>query len=393
MKVLHVIPSIAESSGGPAQAIIPMCRALRASGVDVLLATTDADLDIAPANTVVNHQQIPTIFFNSQLGRSFKFSRPMSLWLRGNVRQFDLVHIHAVFNHSCVAAARACRRSGVPYIIRPLGTLDSWGMNQKRLRKRVFWKLVGEKMLRGAISVHYTSSAEQSNVENTFGLNNGRVIPLAIEQEFPSTSEQECVEIPQINGHPYVLVLSRLHPKKGLDVLIDAFHNVTAGTDFHDWRLLIAGNGPQDYVRLLHNQVHKAGAERTIFFTGWLSGEEKWRALTKASLLALPSYQENFGMCVVEALICGVPVLVSPHVNLAQDIERAGAGWVADVDRDRIENALREAFASEQERNRRGVAGKLFSQQFSADNLATELIRLYSVVSATYVNEHRTVTC
>ena len=373
-----------------------MCRALRARGVDVLLATTDADVvNVPPRNTVVDYEDIPAIFFQSQLGQSFKFSRPMSLWLSNHVQQFDLIHIHAVFNHACVVAARACHKIGVPYIIRPLGTLDSWSLSQKKWRKQVFWKLVGDKMLRDAMFVHYTTVAEQSNVEATFGLKNGRVIPLAIEQECRSIAhpnEQVDPVIPEINGHPYVLVLSRLHPKKGLDVLIDAFLNVIARSDFQNWRLVIAGDGQADYVQLLRNQTRTLGAENKVFFCGWLNGEEKWRALTKASLLALPSYQENFGLCVIEALICGVPVLVSPHVNLARDIERAGAGWVAAVERGRIEKALQEVFTNEVERSRRGTAGKLFSQQFSLNRLATELIQLYSLVTSDF-NEHRTVTC
>jgi glycosyltransferase involved in cell wall biosynthesis len=371
-----------------------MCRALKAGGIDVLLATTDADLDDAPPrNTIVDYQQIPSIFFQSQLGQSFKFSRTMSLWLRDHVRQFDLIHIHAVFNHSCVAAARACQKGGVPYIIRPLGTLESWSMKQKKLRKQVFWKIVGEKMLRGATSVHYTTAAEQTAVEQTYDLKNGKVIPLGVESEWPTVSQtnsQSSPLVPDIkNGYPYVLVLSRLHPKKGLDVLIDAFLNVIADDNLQAWRLLIAGDGPRDYVRQLQDQVKRARASKRVLFPGWLNGEQKWHALTNAALLALPSYQENFGICVVEALTCGVPVVVSEHVNLADEIDRAGAGWVTAVDCESIENALRNALANEEERRRRGLAGKLLSKQFSVETMATELIRLYS--SVTFTNEHNTV--
>ena len=121
MRVLHVIPSVSANSGGPAQAIFPMCRSLKSQGIDVLLATSDAGISDAPLpETVVSYNDVPTIFFHSQLGRSFKFSKPMSSWLKASIQDFDLVHIHAVFNHACVAASRACVATGIPYVIRPL---------------------------------------------------------------------------------------------------------------------------------------------------------------------------------------------------------------------------------------------------------------------------------
>ena len=393
MRVLHVIPSVSANSGGPAQAIFPMCRSLKSQGIDVLLATSDANISDAPLREkVVTYNDVPTIFFHSQLGRSFKFSKPMSNWLKASVTEFDLVHIHAVFNHACVAASRACLANAVPYVIRPLGTLEPWSLKQKPFRKRVFWRLRGEEMLRGAVAVHYTTSTEQRSVEHQFKLNNGIVIPLGIESEArEKMSDKSGAQ--ELNGNPYVQVLSRLHPKKALDVLIDAFVDATADPELHKWRLLIAGEGDPDYVRSLRDLVQQADRRQQIVFSGWLTGEAKWNALTKASLLALPSYQENFGLCVLEALTCGVPVLVSRHVNLADDVERAGAGWVSDVDTRQLAAALRSALRDPGERQRRGVAGKSLSRQFTAERMGAELIRLYSTISLSHANEYSTATC
>src|SRR6185295_10295800 len=208
MRVLHVIPSISERSGGPATAIIPMCRALMQQGIEVLLVTTDAGLT---EKKVAEYKGVPAKLFPSEFGESFKYSRPLASWLTANIREFDLVHVHAVFNHSSVAAARACRRAGVPYVIRPLGTLDPWSMSQKSLRKRVFWQVAGKGMLQAAAAVHYTSEGEKLSTERLTGLNHGRVVPLGIETTSTATRDKQS----------YVLVLSRLHPKKGLDVLIE----------------------------------------------------------------------------------------------------------------------------------------------------------------------------
>ena len=377
MRVLHVIPSVAERSGGPATAIVPMCRALQQQGVDVLLVTTDAGMD--HQKNVAEYKGIPAMLFPTQLGESFKYSRPLSSWLHSNINSFDLAHIHAVFNHSSVAAAHVCRKASVPYVVRPLGTLEPWSMTQKSLRKRVFWQVSGKKMLRRAAAVHYTTETEKLSTERLLGLNHGKVIALGIETNSASSTTRDHLDhhFSSLANEPYALVLSRLHHKKGLDVLIDAFLSLVQVQKFAHWRLVIAGDGPADYVLKLKGI---AGSTDRIFFTGWLDGEKKNAVLSGASLLVLPSFQENFGLCVLEALSHSVPVLVSPHVNLAQEIVLANAGWIATVDKDALVSRLAEALGDEEERTRRGQAGKRLSQKYSWDSTAKSLMDLYNQV-------------
>ena len=319
--------------------------------------------------------------FPTQLGESFKYSRPLASWLNSNIHQFDVAHIHAVFNHSSVAAAHMCRKAGVPYVVRPLGTLEPWSMTQKSLRKRVFWQVAGKGMLRRAAAVHYTTEAEKLSTERLLGLNHGKVIALGIESNSATLSAPSQLShyFPALASEPYVLVLSRLHPKKGLDVLIDAFLSLVQIEKFAHWRLVIAGDGPMDYVlrlkRIAGSQTDK------IVFTGWLDGPEKDAVLSSASLLVLPSHQENFGLCVMEALSHSVPVLVSPHVNLAEEIVLANAGWIATVDKDALISRLAEALGDDEERARRGHAGKQLSQKYSWDSAAKTLVELYMEVT------------
>lgn len=364
MKVLHVIPSIDERSGGPATAIIPMCRALMQHGIEVLLASTDAGL---AEKNAVEYKGVPAKLFPSEFGESFKYSRPLASWLTANIRKFDLAHVHAVFNHSSVAAARACRRAGVPYVIRPLGTLDPWSMSQKSLRKRLFWRVAGKEMLQAAAAVHYTSEAEKLSTERVTGLNHGSVVPLGV--EVTSAAPREKL--------PYVLVLSRLHPKKGIDVLIDAFLSLVQSQQFSDWRLVLAGDGPPEYVAKLKS---KASECEQIVFPGWVDGEQKEALLSCASLLALPSHQENFGLCVMEAMSHAVPVLVSPGVNLAPEIVTANAGWVAAIEKEALTAKLAEAVSDEAERAKRGRAGQQLSLQYSWENATKSLAQLYQQV-------------
>src|SRR5215213_345035 len=379
MRVLHVIPSVAEQSGGPATAIVPMCRALQQQGIEVLLVTTNAGLDHVETtkDEVSDYKGVPAMFFPSQLGESFKYSRPLSSWLRSNIRQFGVAHIHAVFNHSSVATAHVCRKVGVPYVVRPLGTLDPWSVRQKSLRKRVFWQVSGKGMLRHAAAIHYTTEAEKLATEKLFGLNHGKVIGLGIDAKSPTSPAKDKLahHFPLLAQEPYVLVLSRLHPKKGLDVLIAAFLSLLKDEKFAPLRLVIAGDGPSDYVSKL-KQSAAAHAEK-IVFTGWLDGERKDAVLSGASLLVLPSHQENFGLCVIEALSHSVPVLVSPHVNLAEEIVLANAGWIATVDKEALTARLAEALGDKDELVRRGRAGRVLSQKYSWDSTATSLADLY----------------
>jgi len=381
MKVLHVIPSVEERSGGPATAIVPMCRALMRESIEVLLITTNAGLN---EEIVSEYKGVPAKLFPAGLGESFKYSRPLAAWLSANVRQFDVVHVHAVFNHSSVAAARACRRARVPYVIRPLGTLDPWSMTQKSLRKRVFWQVAGKGMLQGAAAVHYTSEAEKLSTERLTGLNHGRVVPLGIETTSATSREKLVQYFPSLAQDPYVLVLSRLHPKKGLDVLIEAFLALTP--QLSGWSLVLAGDGPAEFVSQLKS---KASQCERILFAGWVDGERKNALLGCASLLALPSHQENFGLCVMEALSQSVPVLVSPGVNLAPEIVTANAGWVAAIDKGALTAKLAEALSDEAELVERGRNGQQMSRQYSWDNTAKHLVQLYEEVLNGCPDVHR----
>lgn len=389
MRVLHVIPSVAERSGGPATAIVPLCRALRDAGTDVLLVTTNEGLvtrdELTQNGTerLADYKGVPARFFPVQLGASFKYSRPLAVWLKNNAPEFDVVHVHAVFNHASVAAAGACRSAAVPYVVRPLGTLDPWSMRQKPVRKRVFWFVSGRKMLERSAAVHYTAQAEKEATEGFLRLNHGRVIPLGVEAGDVAAGNGLAQWFAGLAGQRYVLFLSRLDPKKGLDLLIESFVSLVRKPEFGSWRLVIAGDGPREYVATLKE---KAANSHRITFAGWVEGEAKEALLRNASLLALPSRQENFGFCVLEAMARGVPVLLSPQVNLAREIDAADAGWI--VERENLTAGLGAALADESLRVRRGSAAQVFAQRYSWKKTAADLIDLYEEVRCSTRSHH-----
>lgn len=389
MKVLHVIPAVAERYGGPSQAIVEMTRALLNRHVDVLIATTDADgaghLSV-PLGQPVCHDGVPTVFFARQWSESLKYSRPLQGWLAAHVAEYDLVHIHAVFSHACLAAASACRSHGVPYLVRPLGSLDPWSMRQKPLRKRLLWYAGARRMVAGAAAIHYTTLAEQRLAEDSLGLRRGVVVPLGVSSAMLEETPVDHFVAPPAPipaNEPYVLVLSRLHPKKGLEALIDSFATVTERPGLNAWRLVIAGDGEPAYAESLRRQAQARLASERIIFSGWLTGKSKLSALRRARLLALASHQENFGIAAVEALACGVPVLVSPQVNLAADIRAAGAGWVVSLTPSDLLAGLTEVLTSDPaELTRRGSAGRALAlARFTWPAVAGELAELYRRVA------------
>jgi glycosyltransferase involved in cell wall biosynthesis len=366
-----------------------MGLALPDKGVSVLIATTDADgprrLPVEIGATL-SWQGIPAIFFRRQWSEAFKYSGPLAEWLGDHVADFDVVHVHAVFSHACLAASQACRRSGVPYVVRPLGTLDPWSLRQKPMRKRLLWQVGVRRMLDGAAAIHYTTAAEQRLAEKPLGLRRGVVIPLGVAAELlgdPLADQHEYEQNHPFGSQPYVLVLGRLHPKKGLESFIEIFLQLANTADYRQWRLVVAGDGEPDYVASLKRLIHQQRGEDKIFFAGWLGGLDKMVALRGAALLALPSRQENFGLVVAEALACGTPVLVSTQVNLADEITAAKAGWVAPLERAAWLETLSHALRDDDERARRGLAGReLARARFTWPGVATELARLYGAVRA-----------
>jgi glycosyltransferase involved in cell wall biosynthesis len=268
--------------------------------------------------------------------------------------------------------------------VRPLGSLDPWSMKQNAFVKKIMWKLAVRRMLHAAAAVHYTADEERQLAESSLGLNNGVVIPLGIamqgfqEQDNPGLFRKRH---PLLGKSPYILTLSRLHPKKNIELLLEVFLTLAKRRAAFDWRLVIAGDGEAAYVDSLKRLVRQKDGEQRVLFAGWLDGAERASALRSAALLALPSHQENFGLAAAEALACGVPVVVSEHVNLAPDIEKYGAGWVTSLDAEKFSSTLNEALQDEAECNRRGGAGRqLVLQRFSWEEVGSRLLDLYERV-------------
>src|SRR5438094_4223241 len=246
MKILHVIPSVGPLRGGPSVMLRTITRALVRAGVSVDVATTD---DNGPGRLhVVNSKPVVeegvTYWYFPRHSRFYTFSWPLTRWLAQNVKNYDLIHIHALFSYAAIPAAFWANYYQIPYVIRPLGVLNVLGMTKRRpWLKKMSYQLIEKRIIRGASVIHYTS--EQERVEaGQLGIRHSSII-IPNSAEMPNQSlaapDRFRANYPQLANRLIILFLSRVDPKKGLDILLPAFADVRA--QLPNATLVIAGNG------------------------------------------------------------------------------------------------------------------------------------------------------
>lgn len=317
--------------------------------------------------------------------QAYKISFSLGRWLRRHVREFDLVHIHALFSYSSRAAARAAQIQGVPYIVRPLGVLNRWGMaNRRRFLKKLWLKFVELPILKKAAAIHYTSQAELDEaamVDERIRELPSFIIPIPVAVETASRSQvtghksQGFLEAyPKAQGKKIVLFLARLDEKKGLDVLLQAFAEVKR--EHNDSILVVAGSGQPGFVNDLHRQAAELGIADDIIWTGFLAGPQKVAAFSAATVFVLPSYSENFGIAAAEALAFGVPTVLSDQVAIAGEAAGAKAAIVVRPEGMEIAQAITKLLSDQGAREELGRKGKLFAQGAYSPRLISEQLIL-----------------
>jgi glycosyltransferase involved in cell wall biosynthesis len=310
--------------------------------------------------------------------RTYTTSLGLTQWVQKSLIEFDVAHIHAVFSWASTSSAWLAKRKGVPYLIRPLGILNRWGMTHRRpLLKKVAFQLTERPILEGARAIHYTALQEQLEAEELGFKAPAVIIPNPVEfpQSIPSAGSLRA-EFPQLQGKFVAVFLSRISEKKGLDLLIPAI--ARARRNHPSLELVIAGEGATGLVEGLKKLAVEHGVEDCVHWTGFVEGDRKWASLADADLFVLPSYSENFGVAVVEAMGVGLPVLVTDQVGLANDVAEHDAGWVTKCDIEELAQALSEAASQPILARQRGQNGQsLARRQYSVGAVCRRIIHLY----------------
>lgn len=391
MKILQIIPSISLIYGGPSQMIRWLSAALVKENVDITLLTTDSNGDIGqppldvPLNEPVEENGYQIRYFHCSPFRRYKFSLGLLIWLAKHGKEYDLVHIHALFSPVTTAAAIVARNINLPYILRPLGTLDPADLQKKKQLKAIYAALWEASNLENAAGIHFTSK-EEARISNRFGRKTRDIIvPLGVElsgalPEFGLARAKWKID----KNIPLVLFMSRIDPKKGFDLLFPALAQLaTEGIDFH---FVLAGSNAQDpeYEQSVFKMIADAGLRSRTTIAGFVKGEDKLALLKDADLFVLPSYYENFGIAVAEAMLAKIPVLISNKVYIWDAIQEADAGWVTQCDRDDIIEKLRSALQNPEQRQQKGEnAQNLAIANYSWDAIAQQMKEEYHKILRT----------
>ncbi len=386
MKILHVIPSIALIRGGPSKAILEMVKALIAQRVEAEIVTTNDDgdnlLDI-PLKQKIDYQGVPVTFFSRfsfpiKGIQKFTFSQDLTIWLIKHIKDYDLIHIHTIFSYPSTIAMAIARWQKIPYIISTHGLLCRWSLTQKTKKKQFYLKLIEKDNLEGSNLLHFTAIQEQEEVGElnfkyqSFVLPLGLNIPPRIDQ-----SKQKLHNYYQIPSEiPIILFLSRIHEKKGLDLLINALSQVN-----QDFRLIIAGSGDSNYEQKIQELIISTKLYDKVIWAGFVEGELKNMLLQGSDLFALTSYSENFGIAVLESLAVGLPVLVTEGVALSNIVAENDLGFVTDLDINSIASTIEKALNNPHELKEKGSRAKEFIlSNYTWDKIACNLISVYEKI-------------
>jgi glycosyltransferase involved in cell wall biosynthesis len=367
-------------------------QASHLAGIETLVVTTDDDGRgkhlVRALGTEIDEESARRIYFRKRI-EFYCVAPSMVAWLWRNVRRFDCVHVHALFSFTSIVAAIIAFCRGVPYVIRPLGVLSSYGVSQRRsLLKRISLALIEGSLLRRAKAIHCTSNAEARDVLAIERAARVVVQPLAVPLPTLAASQpalagrsphETDAQRHRPTGGCTVLFLSRLDPKKNIESLLEAWCVVLRG---HPHAILaIAGRGESVYEANLRALAAKLGVADSVEWCGHVAGDEKERLFRRADLFVLPSFSENFGVAVAEALSYGLPCVVSRGVALSDDVEAADAGQIANTDAPSLSAALSALMSDSFLRSRQAVAARALAEsKFSVNAFAARLARLYGEV-------------
>ena len=341
MKVVHVISGISRAGGGPSRSSQALVAALNGAGCEAWLLSCSC----GETAWVEGVTRFAAPAADERLCDFF-------------ARQFDsikpeLVHLHGIWQLQIHAAAKVARRMKIPYVVAPRGMLEPWSLAQKKWKKRLAMAFYQRKDLREAVALHATAASEGEQfrrlgfTQTIIVSPNGVIVP----SELP-------VRRTQADGHRRALFVSRMHAKKGVLELVEAWSKVRPEGWVCELVYTKNGAGESAYEGEVKAKVKALGLEGQFVFTGPLLDEAKWTAYRRADLFVLPTYSENFGIVVPEALYAGVPVITTKGTPWGE-LETERCGWWIDVGVEPLAAALREAMAlSDAERAAMGARGR-----------------------------------
>jgi glycosyltransferase involved in cell wall biosynthesis len=376
MKLLHVLASVDPLGGGPMEGVRQRGIRLEQLGHSVeVVSIDDPGAHFVRSFPLKVHAVGPP-------RSSYRYSAALVPWLKAHAAGYDAIVVHGLWQYHGFAVRRVLKGMRLPYFVFTHGMLDPWFKHaypRKHLKKWLYWPWGEYRVLRDARAVLFTSEEERLQARRSFWLYEARERVVAYGTGAPPDDRESLRELyftanPQLRGSRFFLFLSRIHEKKGCDLLVRAFARVAALDS--TLQLVIAGPDQTGWVGTLKELARKLHVADRISWPGMLQNSMKWGAFYSADAFVLPSHQENFGIAVAEALGCGLPVLISDKVNIWREVETAGAGLVAADTVEGTENLLTGWLSStiEQREAMRRSARDLFHRRYTVDAMAQDLL-------------------
>lgn len=378
--------TLAPRYGGPAKLCPEICAHLVACGAEPTIFTTNRDypsgvLDV-PVGEPMTRDGVTTRYFPFDFG-PLRASRSMARALRREVPKFDVVHIHELYRFPQAAAAHYARKYGVPYVVQPHGSLNPYiyHKRERRVLKRLYEHLIEFRNLRNAAALFYTTEDERANATflnlkpQSFIVPNGLTL-----SDYDALPERGGFRRRHdLGDKKIVLFLGRIAKSKGLDLLFEAFGQVSAGRD--DLVLVLAGPDNDGFAPTARRWAANADIADKIVWTGMLNAAEVLEALGDADIFALSSYSENFGIAVAEAMACRLPVLITDKVNIWREVQAADAGIVTTCDAADVTRGLRQLIDSPDDSRRLGENGyALVRDRFEWSTVSRQMMEDYAAV-------------
>jgi glycosyltransferase involved in cell wall biosynthesis len=383
--ILHVIPYMHPSAGGPPVVVENFITEANRLGHCSQIISTPSYCNGDQSNLQKRLKQLAPATFLNVLETFPVLSRSGAAKINAHVRQADIVHVHTLWNPLNVSARYACLRHKRPYVLMPHGMLDPYSLSVKALKKSIYLQLFERHNIACAQRIIYTTLEEKRLAASTgLRLPAGQLVPLGASASSASRDDlraQFLTKFPQVGGKRTLLFLGRIHPKKGLDRILNCLQSVKQSVP--NVLLVVAGDGETHYTRHLRQLVSALGVHDYVLFTGRLEGELKWASFAGAELFLLPSRQENFAITVAEAMQMAVPVIISDKVNTWPYVKEARAGLVLD-ERDidsLLPHAIEELLKDDTTRLEMGVRGSQYARERLTWHASTQkLLACYNKV-------------
>lgn len=367
MRIVQTIPSLDINSGGPSYSVPALCKGLINLGLDINLATLASPIELSSSSYICNFSQDK---FLKRLG----FSSQMYRWLSQEAKngKIDIIHTHSLWMMPNIYSGWVSEKYNIPFVISPRGTLSDWAFKSGSIAKHFFWPLLQKPALKSVACFHATAYSEYEDIRRMGFRQPVVIIPNGI--DFPISKNIKI-------NKKKLLFLSRIHPKKGLDILLEAWSLLHK--KHSEWTLDIAGPHGGSYEEKLKNFVIEKKIDRANFI-GPLYGDDKWNAYANSSLFVLPSFSENFGMVIAEALASSLPVIVSKGTPW-QDVEFYNAGWWVDISLDTLTKTLDDAMSSQPDdliiKGKNGK--KLIHEKCSWPKISKQMLETYAWLNKT----------